>query len=154
MEKNKTGTVSEEKPVIGFYVSLFGAVLILLWIGALKFTLAEAQAIKPLLEHHPLSAWMYRMFSIQTVSNMVGFVEIIVALLVLISLKISALKRYAAIGLCVIFSVTLSFLFTTPNIWRRVEWVPVTDFFILKDIMLLGVGLTLFEKPKTNHHEN
>ncbi|WP_134088529.1 DUF417 family protein [Olivibacter sp. XZL3] len=154
METNKTRTVSEKKHVIGFYVSLFGAVLILLWIGALKFTLAEAQAIKPYIEHHPFSGWMYRAFSIQTVSNIVGMVEIIVAVLVLISLKVPSIKRYAGIGVCIIFSVTLSFLFTTPNIWRTVEWMPVTDFFILKDILLLGFGITLLETAKTNRHAN
>ncbi|WP_293925827.1 DUF417 family protein [Sphingobacterium sp. UBA6320] len=31
---------------VGYYISLFGSVLILLWVGIFKFTPTEAQAIK------------------------------------------------------------------------------------------------------------
>ena len=40
---------------LGYYVSLFGTVVILLWIGLFKFTPTEAAAIRPLLEHHPFT---------------------------------------------------------------------------------------------------
>ena len=41
------------------------------------------------------------------------------------------------------FIMTLSFLITTPGIWRIVDGIPVTDFFILKDLPLLGFGIML-----------
>ncbi|UZJ64504.1 DUF417 family protein [Sphingobacterium sp. KU25419] len=37
----------------GYYISLFGSFLILLWVGIFKFTPTEAQAIKPLIEIIP-----------------------------------------------------------------------------------------------------
>ncbi|MGV0945816.1 MULTISPECIES: DUF417 family protein [Empedobacter] len=128
---------------IGYYLPLFGTVLLLVWIGIFKFTPTEAQAIKPLVENHPLSFWLYKIFSDQTVSNIVGVFELLVALLVVLTLKYQSLKKYAGIAILIIFGTTLSYLFTTPGIWKFVDGVPVTDFFILKDIAYFGFGFTL-----------
>ncbi|KFF74235.1 membrane protein [Chryseobacterium sp. P1-3] len=129
----------------GYYVSLFGAALILLWIGIFKFTPTEAAAIKPLVENHFLTFFVYKIMSVQTVSNLIGTIEIIIALLLVFSAKFAVLKRYAGIGMIVTFLVTLSYLFTTPGIWKIVDGIPVTDFFILKDLMFLGFGLMVFQ---------
>lgn len=129
----------------GFYMSTFGVVLLLLWLGIFKFTATEAMAIKPLIANHPLSSWLYRLLSAQTVSSIVGVIEIVVALLILLSLKFNQLRKYAGIGVCIIFTMTLSYLFTSPNMLRYVDGVPVTDFFILKDILFLGYGINLLQ---------
>jgi uncharacterized membrane protein YkgB len=133
---------------LGYYISLFGAALILLWIGIFKFTPTEAQGIKPLVENHFLSFFVYKIASVQAVSNAIGTIEIIIALLLIFSVKFAFLKRYAGIGMIVTFLVTLSYLFTTPGVWKVVDGVPVTDFFILKDLMLLGFGLMIYQKDK------
>jgi len=137
--------IIKNKPDYGFYVSLFGTVLILLWVGYFKFTPTEAEAIKPLVSNHPLTYWMYDTMSIQIVSYCIGIFEITVALLILVGLKYKKIAKIAAIGVIIIFLMTLSYLFTTPGTWRIVDGVPVTDFFILKDIMYLGFGITLFQ---------
>lgn len=128
---------------LGYYISLGGAVLILLWIGIFKFTPTEANAIKPLVENHPLSSWMYSILSVQSVSNLVGVLEILVAILLILTLKFDKLKKYAGFAMCIIFLMTLSYLFTTPNMWKIIDGVPYTDFFILKDLMYLGFGMHL-----------
>ncbi|MBK1895687.1 DUF417 family protein [Chryseobacterium paridis] len=133
---------------LGYYISLYGAALILLWIGIFKFTPTEAQGIKSLVENHFLTFFVYKIASVQLVSNAIGTIEIIIALLLIFSPKFVALKKYAGIGMIVTFLVTLSYLFTTPGIWKVVDGVPVTDFFILKDLMLLGFGLMIFQKNK------
>ncbi|KMQ60056.1 membrane protein [Chryseobacterium angstadtii] len=127
----------------GYYISLFGAALILLWIGIFKFTPTEAAAIKPLVENHFLTFFVYKIVSTQVVSNAIGVIEIIIALLLIFSVKFASLRKYAGIGMVITFVVTLSYLFTTPGIWNIVDGVPVTDFFILKDLMLLGFGLMI-----------
>lgn len=145
------GTVQESKNQltrIGYYISLFGAALILLWIGIFKFTPIEAAAIKPLVENHFLTFFVYKIISVQTVSNLIGAIEIIIALLLIFSAKFAVLKKYAGIGMIVTFLVTLSYLFTTPGIWKIVDGVPVTDFFILKDLMLLGFGFMIVQNNK------
>ena len=136
------------KPGFGFYVSLFGTVLILLWVGAFKFTITEANGIKDLVINHPLTFWMYDVFSIQMVSNLIGSFEIIVAILLLIGLKNKIVGQIAAVGLIIIFLMTLSYLFTTPDTWKTVDGLPITNFFILKDIMYLGFGITYFNYSK------
>jgi uncharacterized membrane protein YkgB len=133
---------------LGYYISLFGAALILLWIGIFKFTPTEAQGIKPLVENHFLTFFVYKIASVQAVSNAIGTIEIIIALLLIFSVKFAFLKRYAGIGMIVTFLVTLSYLFTTPGVWKVVDGVLVTDFFILKDLMLLGFGLMIYQKDK------
>ncbi|WP_431608800.1 DUF417 family protein [Chryseobacterium sp. 'Rf worker isolate 10'] len=145
------GTVQESKNLlsrIGYYISLFGAALILLWIGIFKFTPTEAAAIKPLVENHFLTFFVYKIISVQAVSNLIGTIEIIIALLLIFSAKFAVLKKYAGIGMIVTFLVTLSYLFTTPGIWKIVDGVPVTDFFILKDLMLLGFGFMIVKNNK------
>ncbi|UKB78279.1 DUF417 family protein [Chryseobacterium sp. MEBOG07] len=132
----------------GYYISLFGAALILLWIGIFKFTPTEAAAIKPLVENHFLTFFVYKLTSVQAVSNLIGVIEIIIALLLIFSAKFAVLKKYAGIGLIATFLVTLSYLFTTPGMWKVVDGVPVTDFFILKDLMLLGFGLMIVQNNK------
>ncbi|MGU3373870.1 DUF417 family protein [Chryseobacterium sp. M5A1_1a] len=133
---------------LGYYISLFGAALILLWIGIFKFTPTEAAAIKPLVENHFLTFFVYKIVSVQAVSNLIGVIEIIIALLLIFSAKFAVLKKYAGIGMIITFLVTLSYLFTTPGMWKIVDGVPVTDFFILKDLMLLGFGLMVFQNNK------
>ncbi|MCI5560966.1 MAG: DUF417 family protein [Phocaeicola sp.] len=128
----------------GYYLILLGSATILIWLGIFKFTLTEALAIKPLLEHHPLTFWVYRYFSLQTVSNFVGIIEISVGLLLLLSICFPLLKRYAGVGMVLIFLTTLSFLFFTPDMWRVKDGVIITDYFILKDIAYLGFGIMLF----------
>lgn len=133
---------------LGFYMTLFGTALALLWIGIFKFTNVEAAAIRPLIENHPLSFWIYDVFSEQSVSCLVGIIEIVLAILLLLSQKVKALRLYAGIGLIVVFSTTLSFLVFTPGVWNIVEGVVVTDFFILKDIVFLGAGFMLLGNRK------
>lgn len=133
---------------LGYYISLFGAALILLWIGIFKFTPTEAAAIKPLVENHFLTFFVYKVMSVQAVSNLIGVIEIIIALLLMFSAKFALLKKYAGIGMVVTFLVTLSYLFTTPGMWKVVDGVPVTDFFILKDLMLLGFGVMILQNKK------
>ncbi|MCF2219768.1 YkgB family protein [Chryseobacterium sp. PS-8] len=132
----------------GYYLSLFGAALILLWIGIFKFTPTEANAIKPLVENHFLTFFVYDIVSVQAVSDTIGVIEIIIALLLIFSVKFASLRKYAAIGMIITFLTTLSYLFTTPGVWKVVDGIPVTDFFILKDLMLLGFGLMILNVKK------
>jgi len=142
------------RPNLGFYVAAFGTVLILLWVGLFKFTAIEAKAIEPLVSHHFMTSWMYKVFSVQAVSNLIGSFEIVVAILVVVGLKNKWIGKCAAIGLVIMFLMTLSYLFTTPGIIKLLDGMPTfskfphADFFILKDIMYLGFGLSLFHYSK------
>lgn len=131
---------------IGVLISYFGLFILLVWIGIFKFTPSEANAIKRLVENQPLMSWLYNFFGYQMVSNIIGSFELFTALMMLLALKWSWAKKFAAIMIIGTFLVTLSFLITTPGIWRIVDGIPVTDFFILKDLPLLGIGFIMLSE--------
>ena len=122
----------------------YGLVVVIGWIGLLKFTSFEANGIQPLVANSPLMSWLYTIFSVQTFSSMLGVVEITVALLIAIkpvAPRLSALGSVAAIGL---FLATISFLFTTPGVGEAsAGGFPVlssTGQFLIKDVALLGLS--------------
>jgi hypothetical protein len=133
---------------IGYYTGLIGIFIILVWIGLFKFTYAEAKAIEPLVANHFLLSWSYHFLSVQAVSDLIGCAEIGVAIAFVLGSFSLINKKIALIGNSVIFFITLSFLFTTPHRWHSVEGIPVTDFFILKDIVLLSFGFVYLYPPQ------
>lgn len=129
---------------IGVTLLRYALVVILLYFGVFKFTLAEAQAIQPLLTHSPLMSWLYHVLDVQGVSRLIGFTELGIAALIMLRPwrpSWSAIGSLAAMGM---FLITLSFLLTTPGIWQWVEWFPAPTegaAFLLKDVFLLGAAL-------------
>jgi len=86
-------------------------VLILFWIGLLKFTSYEANGIKPFVENSPFMSWMYSVWSVQAASNVIGVIEVASAVLIAArpwSALASAIG--SAMAVCT-FLLTLSFLF-------------------------------------------
>ena len=118
----------------------YALVLILVVFGALKFTAAEAAAIKPLVSNSPLMSWLYSFFGDQSVSNLIGSVELVTAVLIAsrpLSPRASAIGSALAVGT---FLATLSFLFSTPGALSPMH---PAHGFLLKDVVLLGASLAL-----------
>ena len=126
---------------IGFYTALYGVVIILLWIGAFKFTPTEAKAIKPLIMNSPLMSWMYGVLSEMGVSKLIGITEIGTGILLGLYPWVKKASFVGGILTSITFLVTLSFIFTTPNAITQIDGFWVVDAFILKDLMGLGIGL-------------
>ncbi|MGH6821915.1 MAG: DUF417 family protein [Methylocella sp.] len=119
----------------GEVVARYSVVLFFLVFGLLKFTPAEAAAIHPLLVHSPILFWLPRLFDQQVSSEIVGVIEITLALMMAsrpFATRVSAIGSY---GVAVSLVVTLSFLITTPQL------DPALSSFIVKDLTLLGVAL-------------
>jgi reactive chlorine resistance protein C len=133
---------------IGYSVNVVGLTLLLLWIGIFKFTAAEAKAIEALVANSFLVNWMYGIMSLQQVSNFIGGFEIITALLILGQYGNRKVGLVGGVLSTLIFLTTLSFLLTTPGTWRTIEGVLVTDFFILKDVLALGISLQVIAKSR------
>jgi reactive chlorine resistance protein C len=113
---------------VGKQIVNWGLIVVLAWIGAMKFTAYEAMGIQPLVAHSPLVGWMYDFLSVRSFSTMLGFIEIGTA--VLISLR-SVSPKASAIGsvlAMVLFATTLSFLISTPG------WEPTLGFPALSAI--------------------
>lgn len=133
---------------IAYRIGVFGTVIILLWVGLFKFTAVEAGAIKGLVENHFAMGWMYKVMSVQQVSNIIGVFEVVTGIGLALSFFNKKIAMYSALASMVIFITTLSFLFTTPGVFKMVEGFPVTDFFILKDIPYLAISLLVYVKSK------
>ncbi|WP_437939011.1 YkgB family protein [Sorangium sp. So ce341] len=135
-----------------------GLALTLLWIGGMKFTGLEAQAIRPFIENSPLFAWTYPVLGIQGMSNLLGITEIAIGLAIL-SRPWSA--RIAAVGSLLgvlTFLSTLSFLITTPGVWADdiggFPAIGALGQFLIKDVALLAISVwSLGEALRAAHRE-
>ena len=132
----------------GYTLGVVATIVVLLWIGILKFTPLEAMAIKGYVSNSFLMSWLYNVASVQGASNIIGIYEIITAILLTASFWNKKLGLIAGYLSLTIFLGTLSFLFTTSGIWKISEGVLVTDFFVLKDIAFLAVSLQVIGANK------
>lgn len=131
----------------------YGLVLVLGWIGAMKFTHYEAKGIEGLVRTSPLMSWMYNFLSLQAVSNVLGVTELTAAVLIAIkplSAKLSAVGSILAI--CT-FLATLTFLFSLPGWEKSLGGFPAlsgSGGFLLKDIVLLGASVFTLSESMSN----
>jgi uncharacterized membrane protein YkgB len=129
---------------LGINVSRYGLVMTLLLIGILKFTVGEAQGIQPLVVNSPLMSWLYRIFSLQGVSNLIGLIEIVVALLMALRPFSAKLSFIGSISAVITFVLTVSFLFSTPGAFQFSHGLPLlgdAGQFLIKDLVLLGASI-------------
>lgn len=129
---------------LGEFLIRYGLVIVLGWIGAMKFTTYEAQGIETLVKTSPLMSWMYKFLSLQATSNVIGVTEICAAILIAIrhlSPKLSAVGSVLAVFT---FLATLTFLFSLPGWEESLGGFPAlsgSGGFLLKDVVLLGAAL-------------
>ena len=130
---------------VGKEIVRWGLVVVLAWIGGMKFTAYEAMGIQPLVAHSPVVGWMYDFLSVRSFSTMLGFIEIGTAVLIglrSVSPKASAIGSVLATGL---FATTLSFLISTPGWEPTLGGFPALSAmpgqFLLKDIVLFGAAV-------------
>ena len=137
--------MAERLKSIGTQITRYGLVIVLLWIGGMKFTAYEAKGIEPLVANSPLMGWVYKLTSVRGFSAFLGVVEIAIGLLI-------ALRPVWPIGSALgsalavpMFLTTLSFLVTTPGWEKSLGGFPALSAmpgqFLLKDIVLLGASL-------------
>lgn len=136
--------VAERVQTIGEYVLRYGLVLVLAWIGAMKFTGYEAKGIEPLVSTSPLMNWMYNFMSLQAVSNLLGITEIMTAILIALR-PVSARLTVIGSAIAVLtFLTTLTFLFSLPGWEQTLGGFPAlsgSGGFLLKDAVLFGASL-------------
>ena len=58
--------IAERLSDLGALVSRYGLVLVIFWIGAMKFTAYEANGIQTLVANSPFMGWLYGFLSVQT----------------------------------------------------------------------------------------
>lgn len=132
---SKLAMAARSFELLGGGILRYGLMLLLLGIGILKFTEPEAVAIEPWVSHSPFLNWLYNVTSVQGASDLIGTVEITIALLLAAYRWFPRLSAIGSLGASITFLLTLSFLFTTPAL------SPDAAGFLMKDFMLLGAAL-------------
>ena len=137
---------SSRVEAVGRGLARYGLVVVVAWIGLMKFTAYEAEGISPFVAHSPLMSCVYGFMSVRGFSAVLGVVEIAIAVLIAtrpLSARASALCSALAVGM---FLTTLSFLVTTPGVWEpSLGGFPalsaIPGQFLIKDLALLGISL-------------
>ena len=130
---------------VGELLLRYGLVLVIGWIGLMKFTEYEAKGIQPLVANSPLMSWMYGFLTVRQFSAALGIVEVSIAILIGLrhwSARASAVGSAAAV---LMFLTTLSFLLSTPGWEPSLGGFPALSAlpgqFLLKDVVLLGAAM-------------
>ncbi|MEP6464674.1 MAG: DUF417 family protein [Parafilimonas sp.] len=132
---------------IGAGIIRYGLVIILLWIGFLKFTPYEAEGIKPLVMNSPFLSWGYSITSVEGFSKLIGVIEIVLGILIAIKRISPKASATGSIGAIIMAVITLTFLISTPAaaIWQMDYGFPylspMPGQFIIKDLLLLGAAV-------------
>lgn len=155
MESNKGQTLEG----IGAIVIRYGLVIILLWVGALKFTAYEAEGIQPLVSNSPLMTWGYQVLSVRGFAALIGIVEITLGVLIAMRPFAPKVSAIGSLGAAVTFLITLTFVFTTPGVWQPGYGFPfpspMPGQFLAKDLLLLGAAIwTAGEALRAVHRGN
>jgi uncharacterized membrane protein YkgB len=146
--------VSSWVEAVGRELARYGLVVVVGWIGLMKFTAYEAEGIRLYVTNSPLMSWVYGHASVRGFSAMLGVIEVTVAVLIAvrpISPRAAVVGSALAVGM---FLTTLSFLFTTPGVWEpSAGGFPALSGkpgqFLLKDLALLGISLWSFGEAWT-----
>jgi uncharacterized membrane protein YkgB len=142
-------SLSSRVEAVGRELARYGLVIVVGWIGFMKFTAYEAEGIRPFVANSPLLSWVYGTTSVRGFSVVLGVVELAIAILIAMrpfSPRISAIGSALAVGM---FLTTLSFLATTPGVWEpSLGGFPALSAlpgqFLIKDLALLGISLWTF----------
>ena len=122
----------------------YGLVLVIGWIGALKFANFEAHQIQPLVANSPFMGWLYNIFPVYTFSALLGIFELTAAALLAIKPVAPKLSIAGSLLAILLFLATISFLFTTPGVGEPAGGgfpaMSLTGEFLLKDVPLLGLS--------------
>jgi reactive chlorine resistance protein C len=122
----------------------YGLVVVIGWIGALKFANYEAHQIQPLVAHSPFMGWVYHFLPVYAFSALLGVFEVAAAVLLAIKPLAPRLSIAGSVMSIVLFVSTISFLLTTPGVSETAGGgfpaLSLTGEFLLKDIPLLGLS--------------
>jgi reactive chlorine resistance protein C len=139
---------------VGGLLARYGLVVVIGWIGLMKFTVFEANGIQPLVANSPFMSWLYDVFSVTTFSSLLGVVEVAAAVLLAVKPWAPKISVAGSVIAIVLFVATLSFLFTTPGVFEASQggfpMLSSTGQFLIKDAALFGLSVwTLADALRT-----
>src|SRR3954452_14240052 len=79
---HERGSLSSRAEAVGRGLARYGLVVVVGWIGLMKFTAYEAEGIRPFVANSPLMSWVYGLMSVRGFSALLGVVEVAIAILI------------------------------------------------------------------------
>jgi reactive chlorine resistance protein C len=138
-------SIEQPLAILSSVLLRYGLVVVIAWIGALKYTATEAARIQPFIEHSPFMSWMNTVLSQRTLSGVLGTIEILAAVLIAVRPWLPRASVAGSALATLLFLGTLSFLFSTPSVADDAAggFPALTSLgqFLLKDLVLLGVAV-------------
>src|SRR5262245_61448678 len=74
--------MSSRVEAFGRELARYGLVVVVGWIGLMKFTTYEAEGISVFVANSPLMSWVYGPMSVRGFSAMLGVIEVAIAILI------------------------------------------------------------------------
>ena len=133
-------------------IQAFPVVLVLLWIGGMKFTELEAKGIEALVASSLLMSWMYQVWDVQTTSNLIGIYDLIALVLVVLSLFYRAFLWPAVVMSGAVFVVTQTFLLSWNAALTADTLLSTGGHFLIKDLWFIA-NLAILVSLTTNEAE-
>jgi len=126
-------------------IMLTGLIVVLGWIGAMKFTGPEAEGVWPLLTSSPIFNWWIIDFGKQNASNLIGAIELLTVLLLTGHWWNRKAYDFGLVLAGCTFIITLSFLISFDASWSGgFPNLAGTGHFLLKDAILLAAVFILY----------
>jgi hypothetical protein len=76
---HERSSLSSRAEAVGRQLARYGLVVVVGWIGLMKFTGYEAEGIRPFVANSPLLSWVYGLMSVRGFSAVLGVVEVGIA---------------------------------------------------------------------------
>ncbi|MGA8940106.1 MAG: DUF417 family protein [Acidobacteriaceae bacterium] len=131
---------------LSFFVISVGMIVMLLWASLFKMTASGAEAITPWVTHNPLISWQFKIFGPHIGSDMIGFTEIIAALLFIVGYFRAKAGIVGGLITTAMFFVTSTMFITTPGTIVSIHGMKYMSFlglFLFKDVIACGASLFL-----------
>jgi uncharacterized membrane protein YkgB len=162
---NNSNYIDDENPdwkkieKSGILFVRYGLVIILLWIGLLKFTSYEAMGIMGFVANSPFMSWAYTITNVRIWADVIGAIEICLGILIAIYPIAPRASEFGSWGAVAMGLCTFSFLYTTPGVLQPGHGFPflspMPGQFLIKDLLLIGTGvLTAGRAHKAWHSSN
>jgi len=132
------------------WLSILPVLLVLLWIGGMKFTLLEAKGIENLVLSSPLMSWMYSIWDLQTTSNLIGIYDLIAVVLLIAAMFNTRLLIPAILMSGAVFAVTQTFLISRDGAILAESLLSTSGHFLIKDLWFIANLLLFWQFSKTS----
>ena len=123
-----------------------GVILVMLWIGGMKFTQIEADGIERLMATSPFFSWIYDLFSVLHGSYFIGIIELVAVLGLLLGGKYVWARTLGLLVAGLTFLATQSFIISLPayELSHGFPLLTGSGQFIVKDLVLLAGCFLLY----------